>query len=146
MPNISQRGTPAPGISNEAGSISEDLGTPAQRRQDGGSEYAMRRDASIAENRQLLASLGLSEGGSSAIRDKLLTKKGEKGKGKEKGKGYAFCLICTCYQNMFYDFFRSPTVDGGASSTTSTVSPSTIQQAAAASSNDLPALTSAGDG
>ena len=83
MKSLSHQGTPTPGVSNEA--TIEDLGTPAERQQDGGSEYAMRRDANIAENKRLLASLGLSEGGSSAIRDKSVTKKG-KGKGKEKEK------------------------------------------------------------
>jgi hypothetical protein len=61
----------------------------AERRQEGPSEYELRREANIAENRQLLASLGLLEGGSSLLDNPLSKVKRKKG---DKEKRYAFCL------------------------------------------------------
>lgn len=80
MPSLSHQGTPE---------NSNDLDAEAVA--NGQSEYELRREANIAENQKLLASLGLSEGGSSALLGKSpMNEKGKKG----KGKGYAFCLFC----------------------------------------------------
>jgi hypothetical protein len=92
MPSLSHQGTP---------NNSNDSDAVAERRQDGPSEYELQREANIAENQKLLASLGLLEGGSSSIDlDKSLKKgKGKKG-GKEKGKKYVFCSFCAAYSTM----------------------------------------------
>lgn len=92
MPGLSHEGTP--GNSNESDAIEE-------RRQDvpSDSEYKLQREANIAENRKLLSSLGLLEGGSSAI-DLDKSPKGVNGKKGEKGKRYAFCLFCLAYRPM----------------------------------------------
>ena len=90
MPGISHQGTPD--NSNESDAI--------ERRQDGLSEYALKRQANIAENQKLLSSLGLLEGGSSTID---LDKSSKKGKGKkgEKGKRCTICLFCAAYPTIF---------------------------------------------
>ena len=90
MPSLSHQGTP--NNSNDSDAI-------AERRQDGLSKYELRREANIAENQKLLASLGLLEGGSSVIdSDKSLKKvKGKKG---EKKKRYTFCLFCAACPTM----------------------------------------------
>jgi hypothetical protein len=78
------------GISNDASTSTSIADSETQRRkpEDGRSDYAKRRDANIAQNRQLLASLGLSEGGSGIL-------------GMEaKEKGYGFCLFCL--SNYYY--------------------------------------------
>ena len=101
MPSISHQGTPIPGNSNDASTSTNiaDSETTTQRRQHGPSEYKLRRESNIAENKRLLASLGLSEGGSSAILGKSSTN--EKRKKEEKGKvqRYVF-LFCTAYTSM----------------------------------------------
>ena len=90
MPGLSHQGTPD--NSNDSAAI-------AERPQHGLSESELQREANISENRKLLSSLGLLEGGSSAKEsDKSLKKvKGKKG---EKGKRYAFCLFCAAYPTM----------------------------------------------
>jgi hypothetical protein len=90
MKSLSHQGTPD--NSNDSDAI-------AEARQDGPSEYALQREANIAENQKLLASLGLLEGGSSSID---LDKSLKKGKGKKGGKGkrYAFCLFCAAYSTI----------------------------------------------
>ena len=92
LPSLSHQGTPTPDNSSDASSSTSIAASvvTTQRQQHGPSEYELRREANIAENKQLLASLGLSEGGSSAILGKPSTnekrKKGEKG----KAEGYVF--------------------------------------------------------
>ena len=92
MPSLSHQGTPTPDNSNDASSSTSiaALEVMTQRQQHGPFEYELRQEANNSENKQLLASLGLSEGGSSAILEKSSTnekrKKGEKG----KAKGYVF--------------------------------------------------------
>jgi hypothetical protein len=102
LPSQSHQGTPSPDESNDASSSASiaDSESETPRRRHGPSEYQLRREANIAENQKLLASLGLSGGGSSAILGNLptQTKKGEKGKGK--GKGYAFFFFCIAYRTM----------------------------------------------
>ena len=87
MPSLSHQGTP---------DNSNDLDAVAERRQHGLSEYELQREANIAENQKLLASLGLLEGGGSSID---LDKSSKKGKGKKGGKGkrYACCLLCCLF-------------------------------------------------
>ena len=86
MPSLSHQGTPSPDNSNEA-VISTSL-PETQKRQNGPPEYQLQREANIAENQQLLASLGLL-GGGSALLDKSPTKGKRKKGGQEKR--YAFC-------------------------------------------------------
>jgi hypothetical protein len=97
LSSLSHQGTPTPGNSSDATSTAV---SETQRRQHGPSEYELRREANIAENKRLLDSLGLSKGGSSAILDgspaNVKRNKGE----KEKGKRYVFCLFCTAYPSM----------------------------------------------
>ena len=82
MSSLSHEETPDADISDDA--------TPSLpvKRKHGPSEYEKRRQANIAENNRLLASLGLSGGGSSAL-DKLSKGKGKKG---DKPKMYGFCF------------------------------------------------------
>jgi hypothetical protein len=80
MPSLSHQGTP---------DNSNDTDAIAERQDNGPSEYQLRRQANIEENRKLLSSLGLSAS------HKLLKK--VKGKRREKGKGYVFCLFCAAY-------------------------------------------------
>jgi hypothetical protein len=56
----------------------------AEKRQPGPSEYELRRQANIAENHRILASLGLAKGGSSALGKLSL---------KRNNKKYGFCFI-----------------------------------------------------
>jgi hypothetical protein len=95
LPSLSHQGTPSPADGSSTSITTED--SVIQKRQKGPSDYEMRREAKIAENKRLLASLGLSEGGSNAILGKSSTnakrKKGEKGKGKE----FVFCLHYSSY-------------------------------------------------
>jgi hypothetical protein len=103
LPSQSHQGTPSPGESNDARSSADsEFESETPRRRDGPSEYQLQREANIAENQKLLARLGLSGGGSSAILGNLptQTKKGEKGKGKGKGKGYALFFFCIAYRTM----------------------------------------------
>ena len=94
MSSQSHQGTPSPGESNDASSANiADSETP--RRRQGPSEYQLQREANIAENQQLLARLGLSGGGSSAILGNLPTEKG-----KEKEKGY----VLHCLSNYILTF------------------------------------------
>lgn len=162
MPSLSHQGTPSPGDSNEAVIITSLAETP--KRQKGPSEYQLRREANIAENQTLLASLGL--GGGNALLDKSSTK-GKRKKGG-KGKRYSFCFFHTASLLIVVQhFFRSPN-DGATSTTSATdqarpvtgsppasttsnnTSPSTIQPLAAAvaspSDDNPPALTSASNG
>ena len=55
MPSLSHQGTP---------NNLSDLDAVAERRQDGPSEYELQRQANIAENQKLLASLGVRATGS----------------------------------------------------------------------------------
>ena len=71
----------------------------AERRQKGPSEYELQRAANIAENQKLLASLGLSKGGSGVIGLEKSSKKVKRGKG-EKEKRYAVCLFYAAYSTM----------------------------------------------
>lgn len=89
---LSHEGTPD--ISNEA-STTGSTGM-ATKEQHGPSEYELRRKANIEENQRLLASLGLSGGGSSII-DKQ-SSKGKKKKGA-KGERY-FGLFCCAFPSM----------------------------------------------
>lgn len=59
-----------------------------ERRHNGPSQYQLQRQANIAENQRLLASLGLIEGASN-----LIDKPSKKGKGKKKEKRYVFNLF-----------------------------------------------------
>lgn len=139
MSSLSHQGTPE--TSHDA--------SIAEKRQQGPSEYELRREANIAENQKLLASLGLSEGGSSVI-DKSSSKvKRKKG---DKGKRYAFCSFNT-YTSMVSNFFRSSPDDGATASTTDQtcpVSPPPMQPLAVATAtagnNNSTALTPPGDG
>jgi hypothetical protein len=83
LSSLSHERTPDAGISDDA--------TPSipVKRKHGPSEYEQRRQANISENHRLLASLGLSGGGSSA-----LVKSSAKGKNKkgDKSKRYGFCF------------------------------------------------------
>jgi len=90
MPSLSHQGTP---------DNSNDLDAIAERQQDGLSEYELRQEANIAENQKLLASLGLLEGGSSAIDSDKSLKKVKRKKG-EKRKRYTFCLFCAACPTM----------------------------------------------
>lgn len=63
----------------------------AEKRQPGPSAYELRRQANIAENHSILASLGLAKGGSSAL-DKLSL--------KGKNKKYGFLLHLHCLSNF----------------------------------------------
>jgi hypothetical protein len=95
LSSLLHQGTPSPGNSNDASSNTsrEDSETQkTQKRKHGPSEYELRREANIAENQQLLASLGLSEGGNNAILGKSLTKEKRKKGEKGKGEGYVFLL------------------------------------------------------
>jgi hypothetical protein len=85
LSSLSHEGTPEAGISDDATT------SIAEKRKHGPSEYEQRRQANIAENHRLLASLGLSGGGSSAL-DKLSKGKKKKG-GKEKRYGFCFVYI-----------------------------------------------------
>jgi hypothetical protein len=87
LPSLSHQGTLSPDDSNEA-VISTSL-PETQKRHNGPSEYQLQRDANIAENQQLLASLGLL-GGGSALLDKSSAKAKEKKGGNEKR--YALCF------------------------------------------------------
>jgi hypothetical protein len=91
MSSLSNQGTPSPDNFNDASSSTSTANSEPQKRQHGPSEYELRQAANIAENKRLLASLGL-DGGTSAILGKR--KKGEKG----KAKGYVF-LFCTAYRH-----------------------------------------------
>jgi len=62
----------------------------------GPSDYELKKQANIEENRKLLAGLGLSNGGSSAILGNSLTNK-KKG---EKEERYAFCLFCIVFPTI----------------------------------------------
>jgi hypothetical protein len=75
LSNLSRKGTPD--NSNEA-TVSRNI--VAKKQQHGPSDYELKRQANIEENRKLLDELGLSKGGSSAIVGKSSTrkKKGEK--------------------------------------------------------------------
>jgi hypothetical protein len=90
MSSLSHQGTPDNSNDSEAEAI-------AEKQHNGPSEYEMRRQANIAENQKLLANLGLSEGGGSAILGMSPTN--EMGK-KGKGKRYALCLFCL--SNYYY--------------------------------------------
>jgi hypothetical protein len=92
LSSLSHEGTPE--ISNDATATSI-----AEKRQHGPSEYELRRQANIAENNRLLAGLGLSEGGSSALK-KLSSK--EKKKNGEKKKRYGFCFVYIVSQTNFF--------------------------------------------
>ena len=94
MPSLSHEGTPDNSNDSDDHAIAE-----TRRRQDGPSEYELQRQANIAENQKLLASLGLSKGGSGAIGLDKSSKKVKRGKG-EKGKKYAVCLFCGAYRTM----------------------------------------------
>jgi hypothetical protein len=89
LSTLSDQGTLSTGIPNDASSSTSIADSETQSRQldHGPSDYEKRRQANIAENRRLLASLGL-EGGSSALL---------------KEKGYAFCLfyLSNCYYLTF---------------------------------------------
>jgi hypothetical protein len=140
LSSLSHQGTPD--TSNDAS-----IGTSvAEKRKKGPSEYELEREANIAENRQLLASLGLLEAGSSLF-DKSSSK--VKRKKREKGKRYAFGLF-GAYPTTIQNFFRKPMADGVTidQAGPSPVSPPLIQPPATASaSNDnSPALTPEGDG
>jgi len=86
------------GISNDASTSTSiaDLETQRRKPEDGPSDYEKRREANIAQNRQLLASLGLLEGGSGILGKSPR----EEMRKKAKEKGYAFCLFCL--SNYYY--------------------------------------------
>ena len=96
LSSLSHQGTPSPDNSNEASTSLQ------EKRQPGPSDYELRRQANIAENEQLLASLGLSKGGSSFIGK---TKKGKKGKG-EKVERCAFFFFSSVYLIMIWPFLK----------------------------------------
>jgi len=98
LSSLSHQGTPNPDESNDD-SIRTNIGE-RQERQHGPSEYALRREANIAQNQQLLVSLGLSEGGSSALLTNIKRKKGE------KGERYDFCLFSNAYPTMIWQIFQ----------------------------------------
>jgi hypothetical protein len=83
----------------EAADDASDSDVIVERRQKGPSEYELQREANIAKNQKLLASLGLSMGGSGVLGLEKSSKKVKRGKG-EKGKRYAFCLFCAAYPTM----------------------------------------------
>ena len=74
MSSLSHQGTPDD--SKEA-STSSGVEEKGRQQASGPSEYQRRREANIAENQRILATLGLSGGGSSALLDKSPTKEGE---------------------------------------------------------------------
>ena len=86
----SNEGTPE--ISDEAST------SIARKREHGPSEYEVRRKANIEENHCLLASLGLSGGGSSTL-DKL-SLKGRKKKGGNKR--YGFLLVYMVFPTITF--------------------------------------------
>ena len=86
MSSLSHQGTP-----DNSNDLDPQASTKIgeERQQHGPSQYELRREANIAENQRLLASLGLLGGGSNALRDKSPTNKGKKG----QEKGYVLCLL-----------------------------------------------------
>ena len=94
MPSLSHRGTPDD--SNDLDAIAESRQSiPPESRRSGPSDYALQREANIAENNKLLASLGLLDVSSLLGSDKS-SKKGKKKKGGEE-KRYVFCLFCAAH-------------------------------------------------
>lgn len=94
LSSLSHQGTPSPDTLNGASIIT----SIPERQKLGPSDYELQREANIAENKRLLASLGLSKGGSGFI-DKSESSSKVKRKKGEKGKRYAFCLL-VAYPNM----------------------------------------------
>ena len=89
---LSHEGTPD--ISNEASTTGSTR--MAAKEQHGPSEYELRRQANIEENQRLLASLGLSGGGSS-----IIDKQSSRGRRKKGGKGERyFGLFCCSFSSM----------------------------------------------
>ena len=73
MSNLSHQGTPSPDDASGSTSTADSENQRRPKKQKGISDYQARREANIAENKRLLAGLGLSEGGSSAILGKSAT-------------------------------------------------------------------------
>ena len=135
MLSLSHQGTPNPDNSNET-STSTIIG---ERQQHGPSEYEMRQQANIADNQQLLDSLGLSEGGSSVMKKPLTKVKKAKG---NKEKRCAFCLFCSAFLNMIQLFSRL--TDDHSTSIADQACPTsqlTIQPGATVSNDDSPGLS-----
>ena len=86
MSSLSHQGTPSPDDSNDASTS----GNIEERQQNGLSQYEQRRKVNIAENRELLAALGLSGGGSRALKELLM--KGDREK-EEEGERHGFDLF-----------------------------------------------------
>jgi hypothetical protein len=92
LSSLSNQGTPSPENSINASTST----SKAKERWHGPSDYELRQQANIAENERLLASLGLSKGGSSLI-DPDKSSKNVKGKKGGKEKRYAFGLFLSNY-------------------------------------------------
>jgi len=82
LSSLSHEETPDAGIPDGAST------SIAEKRNNGPSEYEQKRQANIAENHLLLASLGLSGGGSSAFKLDKSTKGKKKKGGREKRYGF----------------------------------------------------------